>query len=237
MIQTITLPPSIRIGASASIEIQNEDGSREYKSRVEDIENGLLVVALPSERGELLQVSSGQFVTLAVQTASGSNLFVEAEVMGRRTSPFPVMVARPVSIESNQQRLFHRVQVVIEPTGVWRWVGQSAPSPTSRPSATNANWERVKGMIVDVSGGGVGFLSETELARETHIVIRFPLPAIKEPFEAYGKVMMCRPRPQGAVVRYQHGIKFEGVSKSDQERLIRANHQYQIEERRRARGL
>lgn len=148
-----------------------------------------------------------------------------------------MIVVRPISIESNQQRLFHRVQVRIEPTGFWCWIGEGEPPPTARPSRGDANWQTVNGTIVDVSGGGVGMVADVELPREAWVQVRFPLPVTAEPFEARGRVMIARPRPHAGKVQYQIGVQFAGLDKKEQERLVRANHQYQIEERRRARGL
>ncbi len=235
----VQIPPSIKVGATTTIEVQTTDGAREYKSRLEDIEAHLLLVSMPSERGQFVVISTGQYVTLSVSTASAANLFVEGEVVGRRTQPFPVIVVRPISIESNQQRLFHRVQVRIEPTGFWRWIGEGAPPPSAHPNQDEPGetWQRLQGTIVDVSGGGVGMVSDVELPREAWVQIRFPLPATKEPFEASGQIMVARPRPHGGQTQYQLGVKFEGLDKKEQERLVKANHQYQIEERRRARGL
>jgi c-di-GMP-binding flagellar brake protein YcgR len=233
----VQIPPSIRIGASVSIEMQTADGAREYRSRIEDIEQGMLHVSMPSEKGQPVLIPAGQYVTLSVTTATGANLFVESEVMGRRMQPVPVVIARPISIESNQQRLFHRVNVRIEPAGIWHWLGQGDPPVTSKPTADTASWQLVKGTILDLSGGGLGMLSEADLPKEAWVHIKFPLPISAELVDARGKVMMARPRPHGTETRYQLGVKFEGLSKQDQERIVRANTQHQLEERRKARGL
>lgn len=233
----VQIPPSIKIGASTTIEVQTIDGAKEYKSRLEDLEAHFLLVSMPSERGQFVVIPSGQYVTLSVSTAAAANLFVEGEVVGRRTQPFPVLVVRPISIESNQQRLFHRVQVRIEPTGFWRWIGEGEPPPGTRPADDGEQWQTLHGTIVDVSGGGLGMVSDAELPREAWVQIRFPLPSTKEPFEARGQIMVARPRPHAGKTQYQLGVKFEHLEKREQERLVKANHQFQIEERRRARGL
>jgi c-di-GMP-binding flagellar brake protein YcgR len=233
----VQIPPSIRVGANVSIEVQTTEGAREYKSRLEDVEAQLLLVSMPSEKGQYVVIPTGQYVTLSVTTASAANLFVEGEVIGRRTQPFPVIVVRPISIESNQQRLFHRVQVRIQPTGCWCWIGEGEPPPNTKPSNGSSDWQTINSTIVDVSGGGVGMVADVELPREAWVQVRFPLPVTAEPFEARGRVMVARPRPHAGKVQYQIGLRFEGLDKKEQERLVRANHQYQIEERRRSRGL
>jgi c-di-GMP-binding flagellar brake protein YcgR len=240
MTQTIVLPASIRIGANVTIEVQTSEGAREHKSRIEDFEEGLLVVALPSERGEFVPMPAGQFVTLQVSTQSAANLFVEGEIMGRRTQPFPVMLVRPISVESNQQRNFHRVQIRIDPLGAWRWIGNGTPALTQRlprSAGGDPNWQAVHATIVDISGGGLGVVADIEIPKESWMGVRFPLPVTDDPFEAHGIVMMSRARPHSGKTEFHVGVRFEGLSKVDQERLVKANHQYQIEERRKARGL
>jgi c-di-GMP-binding flagellar brake protein YcgR len=239
MTQTIALPASIRIGANVTIEVQTREGAREYKSRIEDFEGGNMLITLPSERGEFVLMPAGQFVTLQVSTQSAANLFVEGEIMGRRTQPFPVMLIRPVSVESNQQRLFHRVQIRIEPLGAWRWIGDGKPAPAARlpRGAADPNWQAVHATIVDLSGGGLGMVVDVEIPRESWMGVRFPLPVVGDPFEAHGIVMMSRPRPHAGRQEWHVGIRFEGLSKIDQERIVKANTQHQIEERRKARGL
>jgi c-di-GMP-binding flagellar brake protein YcgR len=239
MTQTITLPASIRIGANVTIEVQTREGAREYKSRIEDFESGQMLITLPSERGEFVPMPAGQFITLQVSTQSASNLFVEGEVMGRRTQPFPVVLIRPVSVESNQQRNFHRVQIRIEPLGTWRWIGAGKPAPDARlpRGASDPNWQAVHATIVDLSGGGLGVVADVEIPKESWMGVRFPLPVTGDPMEAHGIVMMSRPRPHAGRLEYHVGIRFEGLSKIDQERIVKANTQHQLEERRKARGL
>lgn len=241
----VALPPSIRIGASTTIEVQTDEGAREFKSRIEDIQNSLLHVAMPSERGQLVVVPTGQYVTLSVMTPTGTNMFIEGEVMGRRTQPFPVLVIRPMSVESNQQRNFHRVQLRMEPMALWQWTGTDDPDrkgirPGAEPSGSNGDagvWQRVTGTILDVSGGGIGLLADSDIPKDSILRVKFPLPVSGEPIELRGRVMISRPRPQGSETKYQSGVQFEEMSPFDQDRLVRAIHQYQLEERRRSRGL
>ena len=235
----VQIPPSIRVGSTCKIEIQTPDGAKEYNSRVEDIQAGQLCVAQPSERGQDVEIPAGSMVTLNVINAAGAMMFVEGEVVGRRAQPVPMLQLRPVSIETNQQRLFHRVQVRIEPDGFWRWIGTGDPPPTAKPRTLgeDPNWQKVQGTIVDLSGGGAGLLSPTELPRGAWVYLRFPLPVSKEQFDARARIMIARPRPVGEEIQYFLGTKFEGLDKTAQEKIVRANHQHQIEERRKARGL
>jgi c-di-GMP-binding flagellar brake protein YcgR len=213
----VQVPPSIKIGASATIEVQTSDGAREYKTRIEDIEAHFLLVTMPSEKGQFVVIPAGQYITLSVTTPSAANLFVEGEVVGRRTQPFPVVVVRPISIESNQQRLFHRVQIRIVPTGFWAWIGEDEPGVNDRPAAGSvgangeAQWQTVNGTIVDLSGGGLGMVADVELPREAWVQVRFPLPVTGEPFEARGRIMVARPRPHAGKTQYQLGVRFEGL--------------------------
>jgi c-di-GMP-binding flagellar brake protein YcgR len=232
----VAIPPSIRIGAAATIEVQTVDGAQEYKSRIEDIESNVLHVAVPTERGQLVMIPIGQHVTLSVLTVTSANLFVEGEIMGRRMQPLPVLVIRPIRIELNQQRNFHRVRIRVEPNSLWLWTGADGDTLTVGNDGDADMWRGIGGTIVDISGGGVGLLSDIELAKDAIVRLKFRLPLTDEPLEARGRITICRPRLSGKDTKYLAGIQFEGLSRGDQDRLARVIHQYQIEERRRQRS-
>lgn len=237
--QQVQIPPSVRIGANILMEVQTPEGQREYKSRVEDIEDGTLVIAMPSERGELVMLNQGEYCTLNIMTVSAAQVFAEGEIIGRRAQPVPLLVIHPFYVETRQQRTFHRVQVRIEPMGVWWWTRpEDKVGLSRRPSAANKDggWQSYNAVIVDLSGGGLGLLASEELPRGTNMFVRFPLPVTQELMEVRGRITSSRARPKGDQMFYLLGIQFEGLSQQDQERIVKANTRHQIEERRKGLG-
>lgn len=254
----VTIPPTIRIGTPLTLEAQMPEGTKEFKSRLEDIEDGMLLVGTPSEKGQFVPIAVNEYVTLQLSTASSAQVFIEGEIISRRNAPFPVLCIRPISFESKQQRDFHRVQARIDPQAVWHWKGAPAAQPQdaaaavgTSPAAVAANaeaataedggewWQAVDAAIVDLSGGGLGLLADSSVPSGAHLRISFPLPMNEGRLEVDGNVMISRMRPgrdRRERTRYQLGVRFENLTRPDQERLVRAIHRFQIEQRRRAQG-
>ena len=270
----VAIPSTVRIGASVIIEVQTPDGTKEYKSRLEDIEDNQLLIQVPTDRGQIVHISTNEYVTLQIATQSAVQMFSEGEVVAKRTDPFPMLVIRPISFESKQQRDFHRVQARIEPQAVWRWMGKVAPQvsgvaaqkvpthgamvdgTTVKSGAEDGNgsadggdaapaeeatdwWKAGDAAIVDISGGGLGLLSEENVPSGARLRLSFPLPLDEGKLEVGGQVMISRLRPardRRDRTRFQLGVKFEDLNRPDQERLVRAIHRFQIEQRRRAQG-
>jgi c-di-GMP-binding flagellar brake protein YcgR len=296
----------IRIGSLVSLTLQTPEGTREFRSRVEDIAEGLLTVAMPTVQGRPVVVPLGEQISLMIQTVSDAPLYVEAEVVGRQARPFPLLQLRPLRVQEHQQRSFYRVQVSITPEEVWWWRGPVAPGPITdelepspaalagashrasrvdtdgvsrlaavptaaallatnergvsgsikegeahppagkeagelgRPEGSEAvplhagAWVPLEAKIIDLSGGGVGLLAKRDLPPGTAVRLKFTLPIIGQKFDVRGRVVVSLPRHDGEEQCYKLGVKFESLSRQDQDRLVRANQLYQIEQRRRA---
>ncbi|HEU5315971.1 MAG TPA: PilZ domain-containing protein [Chloroflexota bacterium] len=232
----------VRIGAAAMLEVETAEGPREYRTRVEDVEGNLVHVGMPTERGAVVVIPLREEVTIHVAGASAATLSVRGEVAARRTTPFPALVIRATGIEANQQRSFHRVRLQIQPEGAWIWTGPVSPPAQGgvRPGETDPNWQRIPATICDLSGGGLGLRAEGPLENGTPVWLRFALPVIEESLSARGQVVSCRALDSvvrtGAAGAHHVGVRFEDLSRVDQERLVRALTRVQLEERRKARG-
>ncbi len=293
----------VRIGSQVVLTLPVEGSNRDYKTRVEDITDELVTVAMPTEHGLPVMVPIGEQVNMMIQAVSDAPIHVEAEVVGRQARPFPLLQLRPLRVQEHQQRSFYRVQVSITPEEVWWWKGPADPGPIAddlEPSpamlagtarradtdglsklavvptaaavlATNERgvsgstregglhppaggeadrlsrreggeaasshagaWVPLEAKIVDLSGGGVGLVAKHELPAGTVVRLKFTLSIIGQKFDVRGRVVVSLPRREGEEQRYKLGVKFESLSRQDQDRLVRANQLYQIEQRRRA---
>ena len=305
----VELPSGLRVGASVTIEMNTHEGTREFKSRVEDIAEGEIAIMMPTERGVPVLIPLNEFISVSTVLPSAAQLFIEGEVVGRRGEPVPMLVVKPLRYQMTQKRQSFRVQARIEPEALWRWVDTAAeaaqkaaeaeaaaaaaaaePSgmpftatfapiatpiatpmttPTAAPAVTPAAqstpggqgaaapaangggqadpaapvagegeqyWQALTGVIIDISGGGVGLLADQEAPVNSKLRIRFPLPTGEEDLDVAGTVVLARPRPMGQQTRYVLGLKFDELSAEEEERLLKANHHYQLEQRRKALG-
>lgn len=272
----VELPSGLRVGASVTIEMNTHEGTREFKSRVEDIAEGEIAIMMPTERGVPVLIPLNEFISVSTVLPSAAQLFIEGEVVGRRGEPVPMLVVKPLRYQMTQKRQSFRVQARIEPEALWRWVDTAAeaaqkaaeaaeaeaaaaaaaaePSgmpftatfaPIATPAVTPAApvagegeqyWQALTGVIIDISGGGVGLLADQEAPVNSKLRIRFPLPTGEEDLDVAGTVVLARPRPMGQQTRYVLGLKFDELSAEEEERLLKANHHYQLEQRRKALG-
>ena len=90
--------PGVRIGAVCEIAIESADGYGEFKSRIEDLQDDRLTVAMPTHRGAFVIPSIGDPLDVIVPTPGGGSLFLESEVVGRQKEPLPLLNVRVVSV-------------------------------------------------------------------------------------------------------------------------------------------
>jgi len=230
---------AVRIGAAATLEVETREGPREYRTRIEDVEGELVHVAMPTEQGTRVVLPLGEEVLVRVSTTAAASVDVRGQVIARKMSPYPVLVLRALEVEANQQRSFHRVRVWIEPEEVWVWVGEGEPPSGAKPDGQNADWHRMQGTVSDLSGGGLGLRMAAPLPERCTMWLRFSLPLTCEVLAVRGRAVSARTTESAAragAAPYQVGVRFEELSRVDQERLVRALTRVQLEERRKARG-
>jgi c-di-GMP-binding flagellar brake protein YcgR len=224
--------PGVRIGATCEIAIESADGYGEYKSRIEDFQEDRITVAMPTHRGSFVIPAIGDPIEVIVPTPGGGQLFLESEVTQRQTDPLPMLVLRVLSVGQRQSRGYYRIMnLTVRPTecAVWDISG----------GRDDAFWKPVRAIVQDMSGGGVGLLADEEMPVGSRTRIRFPLPFGGGECLGIGEVKMCRPHgTRGAAAarrgheRWIVGLLMDEITRRTRERLIKAVHRYQAEERR-----
>jgi c-di-GMP-binding flagellar brake protein YcgR len=217
--------PGVRIGANCEIAIESPDGYGEYKSRIEDMDGDRLTLAMPSLRGAYVIPSMDDLLQVILPTSGGGSLFMEGEVVGRQTQPYPMIVMRVLGVGQQQSRGFFRVNVVLRPTDCAVW---------DRTGGTDeAFWRPVRASVQDMSGGGIGMLADEDIPQGTRMRVRFPLPYGGGECIGTGEVKMCRPhRGSSRSPRWILGLQLDQMARRERERLIKGVHRFQAEERR-----
>lgn len=224
--------PGIRIGASCEIAIESADGYGEYKSRIEDFQEDRLTLAMPSHRGTFVIPSIGDPIEVIVPTPGGGTLFLESEVTQRQSQPLPLVIVRVLSVGQRQTRGYFRIlNLTVRPTECALW--------DISAGRDDSFWRPVRATIQDMSGGGVGMLADEEMSVGSRVRVRFPLPYGGGECFGIGEVKMCRPHcTRGGGGRSVHterwivGLQMDEITRRTRERLIKAVHRYQAEERR-----
>ncbi|HET7768616.1 MAG TPA: flagellar brake protein [Chloroflexota bacterium] len=225
--------PGVRIGAVCEIAIESADGYGEYKSRIEDLQDDRLTVAMPTHRGAFVIPAIGDPLDVIVPTPGGGTLFLESEVLGRQSEPLPLLNVRVVSVGQRQARGYYRVtNLTVRPTECAVW--------DISDGRDEAFWRPVRAIVQDMSGGGCGLLADEEMPVGSRARIRFPLPFGGGECVGIGEVKMCRPHGSRGGInsarrgeqRYIVGLQMDEITRRTRERLIKAVHRYQAEERR-----
>lgn len=217
--------PGLRAGLNCVIAIESADGFGEYKSRVEDFEGDRLMLAMPSSRGALIVPSTGDALQIQVPISGGATIFLDGEVVGRVTQPVPIVVVRVLAVGQQQARGYFRINIVVRPLDCVLWDISGGPE--------QAFWRPVKATIQDMSGGGVGLQADEAVPEGARMKVRFPLPYGGGECAAAGEVKLSRAVQQGnRGTRWTLGLQFSEINRRSRERLIKAIHRYQAEERR-----
>ena len=218
--------PGVRIGATCEIAIESADGYGEYKSRIEDFQEDRITVAMPTHRGAFVIPAIGDPIEIIVG-GGGGTLFLESEVLQRQSEPLPLLVVRVLSVGQRQARGYFRVNLTLRPVECALW--------DISDGRDEAYWRPVRAIIQDMSGGGVGLLADEEMPVGSRTRVRFPLPYGGGECVGIGEVKMCRPhgaRERGHTGRWIVGLQMDEIARRTRERLIKAVHRYQAEERR-----
>lgn len=220
--------PGVRIGANCEIAIESADGYGEYKSRIEDFQEDRLTLAMPSHRGAYVIPGSGDPLNVILGTPAGGTLFLEGEVVGRQSQPVPMIVMRVLAVGQRQSRGFYRINITLSPIECALWDISEGPDATF--------WRPVRATIQDMSGGGIGLLSDEQVPVGGKMRVRFPLPFGGGEAVGFGDIKMCRPHGRGAAAarsgRWIIGLQMDEITRRTRERLIKAVHRFQAEERR-----
>lgn len=218
--------PGIRPGAICEIGIESPDGYAEFRTRVEDYDEGRLVLGMPSKRGTFIPLMIGDPVQVMVPAQAGGTLFLEGQITGRRLEPLPLISVEILSVGLQQSRGYFRINLVVRPTECSVWDVSVGPN--------DAFWRPVRATVQDMSGGGVGLLADEPVQTGSKLRIRFPLPVGGGECNGSGEVKLCRPHRagDGGPARWIVGVQLDALTRPTRERLIKAVHRHQAEERR-----
>jgi c-di-GMP-binding flagellar brake protein YcgR len=196
------MEPELKIGQRIQVRLAYTEDEW-YSSRVEDLEEEIIVIGAPLKGGAIVPIHPGELVEGFYSQHDGFFVF-QAEVADRRLEPVPVLLLRrPDSVRKVQRRRHFRLPVVLP---VYYEV-------------TGAE-STLKGSTLDLSGGGLSISMAEPLASGQELQLKLELPdgfAIN----AKGRVVSCT-EVEAAVKprRYSAGIQFLGLSPQMEERII-----------------
>lgn len=192
--------------------------NRVYSSLLLDVGNTYLDIGVIQCLGEQIYLAPGALVTIGFGVPDRGYYRFNSTVIEEIAEPGPaVRLAYPTQIERVQQRKHYRLPVLI---------------PFSFRVINDLKSHRAlitcQGHTVDISGGGMQFVSQEELKFGDHLEIDMP-EGLALASGLVGTVLRTVDNFDGT---YQASIQFEGIDRQQEEAIIRFIFQEQVRRRR-----
>ncbi|ODA42503.1 flagellar brake protein [Desulfosporosinus sp. BG] len=206
-------------GLIAELIVQEGEYEGKYRTRIEEVGERLLSVGAPFEHGEVVPLREGTKVKLIFWDEVSAYSFV-ARIMQRIAAPIHLFVLElPDSILKVQRRNYVRVPALYPIT--FQTVTKEGLS------------DSYKGTMLDLSGGGIRFLTEECVENRSILYFQVGLPN----GDLRAPVLVCRAekledsKPQ----RYCISTEFHEILERDRDRVIRCV--FDIQRAMRKKGL
>lgn len=205
---------NLTVNRSVDIEVKAPGGSKTYKSRVEEVKTGEIVIAMPIKEGRLINLRKDELVKIIFWDDSSIYTF-EKPIKSRVSEPIPtfnVDFPEKSDVTRIQRRNFVRVEanVPIE-------YGQI---PNDGTDLSEIKYH--KGTSIDISGGGLKFLTKLALNLKDVVHINLWLNENSDPLSLFGKVVRAIPATGENKDGYLSiGVEFLNISNREQDSIIK----------------
>ncbi|MDR3600695.1 MAG: PilZ domain-containing protein [Desulfosporosinus sp.] len=204
-------------GLAVDIVVEEGDYGGEYRTRIEEVEENTLSVGAPLEHGELVPLREGTKVKLIFWDKVAAYT-VEAIIVQRIAVPISIFVLELTSsVTKVQRRNYVRVPALFPLT--FEMVTREGLS------------DRHKAMMLDLSGGGMQFLTETRVEKTALLNIQVTLP--NGDLRAAARVSRAERTEDRK--RYLVSVEFDFISERERDRIIRCV--FDIQRAMRKKGL
>lgn len=209
---------NITIGEKVNIKLADKkDYSGIYCSRVEDVGNEKITCAMPSQKGILIPLKIGETVKILMTKSDGIYSFA-SPVLDRGLEPLPIFsVCYPSSIERHQRRKYFRIPMSLDL--------ELAVERTCQRTGRKLISEQQNGLILNLSGGGIYFISRKKLEINDRLRINFMLPNGLE----FDK-LACQVNREEILrekQQFRYSAEFTHISERIRERIIAYVFEYQ----------
>ena len=206
-------------GLAVELVVPEGEYEGKYRTRIEEVGERLLSVGAPFEHGEVVPLREGTKVKVIFWDEVSAYSFA-ARIMQRIAVPIHLFVLElPDSIAKVQRRNFVRVPVLYPIT--FQTVTREGLSDT------------YKGTMLDISGGGMRFLTEERVENRSLLYAQIALPngEIQTPVRVCRAEKIEDSKPQ----RYCVSTEFHEILERDRDRIIRCV--FDIQRAMRKKGL
>lgn len=191
------------------IDIEVEEGNEHagnYRTRIEDINEDSIVIAMPIVQGNLVPLRPDTPVIIWYWDSIATFAFY-CQVKARFFEPLPmVFLSRPFSIKKIQRREHVRVPTSLK-------IEYSFVNKSNLDGVYHSTFLR------DLSGGGAQFITNKSLSKGTELKVKIYLPS--EVIECQAKVRWSKEEIIDNQSRFFVGVQFINISERDREEIIK----------------
>ena len=203
------LPQDLKPNTLVEIEVEKGEYKGVYHSRVEEVREDTLLLAMPIKRRRVVVLPEGLKVQVGI-VRSGISYFFEATILRRLRSPLPLLVVnKPAEARKRQRRAWVRVPAVLN----FLYAAVDAANP-------DQELEFQRAQTLDISGGGLLFATDRSFLPDDRLKIILELPPDQK-IELVGRVARIVNNPSGAWRRFSVGVEFIQIGERDRDRIIR----------------
>lgn len=223
--------PGVRVNARVQLVFDSDPEYRQHSTRIERFEGDVLYLLVPLRRGGIPvwgTVGEGVEVVIDPVDAQSPQLFLQGQLIGRQTDPDELVIVQIIAAGALQRRTYYRLPVRILPVDCSLWAREFGQPESS------GSWEALSGIIVNLSGGGIGMEVDRELLDGARLHVRFPLPTSEGTLGLDLTVKNVKPVSAGREVpRYYVGCEFRALMPQQRARILHCVHRYQLEDKKR----
>jgi len=196
------LKKKLILGLAVELDVSEGEYKGKYRTRIEEVGESILVVGAPFKEREVVPLREGTKVTLTFWDESAAYSF-EGKILQRIAVPIPMLVLElPRSVAKVQRRNFVRVPALY---------------PLSFRSVTKEGLsDTQQGTLLDLSGGGMRFLTKNHLESNALLFVQLSLPKgnLQTP------VRVCRAVKIEDSNRYTVSVEFHDISERERDQII-----------------
>lgn len=236
----------IQIGDKLDLKKSEESLYKDSKPKIyvsqvlDEMENGNMLVSMPIQGGNVIPLAKGEKFTATFYTKAGL-LACDVVVTGRykKDSLFLLEMSCLSGLEKIQRREYFRLECKQEVQ--YRIIDEEErqyieEGKAYSPDELNLEWK--KGVILDISGGGLRFVSASKEEKETMIEARFEIELEGSMEVVYALGMLLRSaQSQNNHRIYEQRVQFYRMDDAMRERIIRYIFQTQRENHMKGKGL
>ena len=199
------------------------DGVRTYKTSVYNIlDDGKLELMMPMEQTKLILLSIGSEYDVCFYSHKGVYR-ADVRVVDRQKNNgmYTLVVEMISSLHKYQRREYYRFNCIVDMM-VREMTKQEEDAFSRGVTYIISEQDMIKGVIVDISGGGTRFVSRQKFDEGSMLLMQFELPVMgrQKPFLLAAKVIYSG-GIENREGEYENRVKFEYIDTMTREEIIR----------------